>query len=431
MITGIDIANFCIASMGLTISIMGLLLSSHAEFMEVWFKKFFTTTFSIIILYVISDFASQISLILLGPEFGPLSKAAVFFESLFSSVLMPLLTVCILHICSQPIRSRFHFFNIGLWVLYFILLVYTQFTETIYYITPDNVYRRGPLYPLLLFPPILLMVSNLVGVYVRRNNMSRQYLHSLVLYIIIPMVSMVIQIFSYGLLLIVLGTSISAMIVFLYIMNDQIAKDIDNSRKISAQQLTIRTLQMRPHFIYNTLSNIYYLCAQNPQKAQAAVDDFTKYLRKNFTAITKEDLIPFEEELEHARAYLAVVKVRYEEMLFVDYKTEFTTFRVPPLTLEPIVENSVKHGLDPEAAPLHIMISTKREKDHVLITVEDTGKGYDLDEANEADIDKNSGDIHIGLSNVKSRLSEMCNGTLEISTRQGGGTIVSITIPVA
>ncbi|MBR1770512.1 MAG: histidine kinase [Lachnospiraceae bacterium] len=81
---------------------------------------------------------------------------------------------------------------------------------------------------------------------------------------------------------------------------------------IERQAASIRVLQMRPHFIYNTMMSIYYLCKQDADKAQAVILDFNSYLRRNFTAIAKEGTIPFSEELEHTRAYLAVEQVRFE-----------------------------------------------------------------------------------------------------------------------
>jgi sensor histidine kinase YesM len=146
--------------------------------------------------------------------------------------------------------------------------------------------------------------------------------------------------------------------------------------------------------------------------------------------MTKQGLTSFEEELDHARAYLAVVKVRYEDLLFVEYDTEFTSFNLPPLTLEPIVENSVKHGLDPESSPLHIFINTKKLDRKVVLTVEDTGTGVDLEAAASKMATEKGEDAHIGLENVKARLEKMCHGTLEISPRDKGGTIVTITVPL-
>ena len=144
-------------------------------------------------------------------------------------------------------------------------------------------------------------------------------------------------------------------------------------------------------------------------------------LRKNFTAIAKAETIPFTEELEHTRAYLAVEQARFKDQLLVEFDTPFTDFRIPPLTLQPIVENAVKHGMDPELEPLFISISTRRQDGYAEITVDDSGPGYQPVDDNEP---------HIGLDNVRERLKMMCKGDLTISRRDCGGTIVTIRIPV-
>ena len=78
--------------------------------------------------------------------------------------------------------------------------------------------------------------------------------------------------------------------------------------------------------------------------------DFPNYLRKNFNAVASENVIPFSAELEHTRAYLAVEQAMYEDMLLVDYDTPLTHFLLPSLTLQPIVENAIKHGMNPDSS---------------------------------------------------------------------------------
>ena len=148
--------------------------------------------------------------------------------------------------------------------------------------------------------------------------------------------------------------------------------------------------------------------------------DFTAYLRKNFTAIASEDTVPFSDELEHTRAYLAVEQVQFEDGLLVDYDTPHKEFRLPPLTLQPIVENAVKHGMDPEYAPLHISIRTRETDSGSEITVEDNGPGF----APADDCEP-----HIALENIRQRLEMMCGGSLTIRPRDGGGTAVTLFIP--
>ena len=418
----IDLINYASVISGLTISIMGLIFTFRAQYMSRWTRNYFEFFFGILIVYTLSDAASQISLVFLGNGYRTLTIAAIFCESFFSSLLMPLLNIYILHASGRSLRCRMFYTVSFLWCLYLVMLIYTQFSTTIYYVTQDNIYHRGPYYPLLLVPAVLLMLTNLVGFFNRRNLLSKRIRNGLFLYLLIPTIAMLIQMHSYGILLIVFGTSVSALILFGNIVNEEANRYIDQKIALSEQVFRTKTLQMRPHFMYNTMSSIYYLCEIDPKRAQRLVDDFSSYLKKNFSAIVKEGLIPFNEELTHTQAYLNVVKARYEDLIFVEYDTPHITFRLPPLTLEPVVENAVKHGLDPDSEPLHILIRTGATADGNILIVENSGTDY-LEEKTEDD------DPHIGLDNVRSRLKTLCDGTLSIDRREKGGTIVTIFIP--
>ena len=341
-------------------------------------------------------------------------------ESLFSSMLMPLLTLYLLHCCGEDWRkNRTLYLTGGVWFLYVILLVITQFTTKIYYFT-DNVYHRGVWYPVLLVPPAFLMIMNLIVLFRKRKLLSRQNKCALMIYLLIPLFCILVQMWFYGLLLIAIGTSLAALIMFLFILMEQMDWYVLQKEEIANQKANIRVLQMRPHFIYNTMTSIYYLCQKNPEKAQQAILDFNSYLRKNMTAIVKAESIPFAEELEHARAYLAIEKLRFDDNLHVEYHTPHTFFRVPPLTLQPIVENAVKHGVDPELQPLHISISTERTKTGSKIIVVDDGPGF-----LESDIDS----PHIALANIDERIKQMCGGSIAILSGKNGGTTVILEIP--
>ena len=147
--------------------------------------------------------------------------------------------------------------------------------------------------------------------------------------------------------------------------------------------------------------------------------DFTTYLRKNFNAIASDETIPFSEELEHTRAYLAVEQAQFEDNLFVEYDTPHTLLRLPPLTLQPIVENAVKHGMDPDAdEALHIYIKTEKTDAGNVIIVEDNGPGFQPSDDHEP---------HIALNNIRRRL-EAIGGSLKVSSRAEGGTKVCITV---
>ena len=422
MNNAIDLINFSAAVTGLVIVLLGLFFTLAMKSLEKWTRRFFVALFSVAAAYVASDLLSQVSLIFLGPDYAVLSRIAVFCESFFSSLLMPMITVYLLR-CSGERRKRTPLFAsmLTLWLVYVALLIFTQFSTEIYSISSKNVYQRGPWYFVLLVPPAAMMIMNCISLFFRRKQLTKKQRAAFTVYLLIPLGCMLIQMFSYGLLMIVIGTSVSAMIMFVFILLDQVDHSIRQQKENAAQQASITVLQMRPHFIYNTLMSIYYLCKQDAEKAQQVILDFSSYLRKNFTAIAKADAIPFEEELEHTRAYLAVEQARFKDQLLVEFDTPFTDFRIPPLTLQPIVENAVKHGMDPELEPLFISISTRRQDGYAEITVDDSGPGYQPADDNEP---------HIGLDNVRERLKMMCKGELTISRRDCGGTIVTIRIPV-
>ena len=416
----IDLANFAFPVVGLTVVLMGLLMNTSAGYMQWESKRFFRLLFSLMTVYIVSDLL-ELTFMQLGPGYAVFSRWALFFESFFSSLLMPLLTLFLLRCCRMGWRaSRLVKIVAALWLVYFCVLVAAQFTTAIYYYTDDNVYHRGPWYPLLLIPPVLLMAVNLLALYRLRDRLSPWQRTAFSVYLIVPLVAMLIQMCVYGLLTIVIATALSSMVMFLAFYREQVELYIKTQEENARQRASIMVLQMRPHFIYNTMLSIYYLCQEDAEKAQRVILDFTAYLRRNFTALAQTETIPFTEELEHTRAYLAVEQVRFENRLFVEFDTPHVLFRVPPLTLQPIVENAVKHGVDPELEPLYISIRAYETPEGSEITVEDSGPGFGPADDREP---------HIALENIRRRLELHCRGTLLIAPRPGGGTAVTITVP--
>ena len=178
--------------------------------------------------------------------------------------------------------------------------------------------------------------------------------------------------------------------------------------------------QIRPHFIYNTLASVSMLCDSDPRRAAEVVANFNNYLQANFTAIAATEPIAFVAELEHTKAYLNVQTTLYDSKLAVEYDTDYVTFRLPPLTLQPIVENSVKHGVGKTHRPERIFIRSRAADGGAEILVEDDGTRYEP----SAD-----GAAHVGLANVRERLAMMCGGTLDVAPRAGGGTLVRVFVP--
>ena len=197
----------------------------------------------------------------------------------------------------------------------------------------------------------------------------------------------------------------------------KLEKELEDSR------IAIMLSQIKPHFLYNVLNTIYHLYRKEPEMAQEAVSSFAEYLRCNMLSIEEKASIPFSEEYRHIQTYLSLEQIRFRDKLDVVYDVDVTDFRVPPLTVEPLVENAVKHGVTKKRGGGVVTISTKRTDKAVQITVADTGVGFDPDNYME------DGKPHVGIRNVRDRLENMVGGSLSISSSENG-TVAVVTIPV-
>jgi sensor histidine kinase YesM len=280
----------------------------------------------------------------------------------------------------------------------------------------------------------VISLLNLAGTIRRRKRLSHKAFLAFLCAQAPMSAALALQVFVDVFPLIDISYGLSVLAMYSFILSDQIEQDRRQQQEIARQQreisrqqqeiaherASVMVLQMRPHFIYNTLMSIHSLCRLDPRKAQQITEDFTNYLRKNFSAVASDRTIPFTTELEHTRAYLAVEQAQYDDRLAVDYDTPFIHFRLPPLSLQPIVENAVKHGMDPWSGPLRVSVRTRRTDSGTEIIVEDNGRGFDpSDESMQ----------HATLTNIRQRLELMCGGSLAITPGEGGGTVVTVTIP--
>ena len=224
---------------------------------------------------------------------------------------------------------------------------------------------------------------------------------------------------------------IVAMVMVLKIIPNNIialakAKELETEKKVLNAELAesrISTMmsQIRPHFIYNTLGSIEQLCELDPPKAGELVHNFAKYLRGNFGELDNPKPILMSQEMEHVHHYINIENVRFPDMTF-SFEMRSGDFRLPALTVQPIVENAIKHGLMKLQKGGSIRVISYETDTDYCISVEDDGVGFDTSKL----LDEKK---HIGIRNIRDRLKVMVGGTLEIESTQGVGTKVLITIP--
>ena len=415
-----DIVVYTLGGALLMMMAVGIALSALLPALDRWSKRYFITLFSLLLLYVIAMFADAI--IYKDPQMAAVENVIYITEYLFFSVLTLMPILLLLHRCSESIKNSVLFRTVvALWIIFLLIVVFSQFTDFIYYTEENNRYYRGPGYVLLLIPLIVIIILNIAAVFRRHKKLSKKYFIGLLVYLFTMTVAIVMHMLIAVDMMVVFGIALCALTMFGFIISDNMEQYMRQQREIAHQRSSVMVLQMRPHSIYNTMMGIYYLCDQDPAKAKQVTLDFTSYLRKNFTAIASKEMIPFNDELEHTRAYLAVEQAQFEDSLFVSFDTPHTMFRVPPLTLQPIVENAVKHGMNESCDPIHISVVTRQTDLSSEIIVNDDGPGFKPTDDDEP---------HIALNNIRQRLELMCGGTLEVAPREGGGTSVKVTIPI-
>ena len=224
---------------------------------------------------------------------------------------------------------------------------------------------------------------------------------------------------------------IVAMIVVLKVIPNGInalskAKELETEKILLNAQLAesrISTMmsQIRPHFIYNTLGSIEQLCNIDPPKAGELVHNFAKYLRGNFGELDNPKPILMSQEMEHVRHYISIENVRFPDMTF-PFEMASDDFHIPALTIQPIVENAIKHGLMKLSKGGTIRVVSYETDTHYCVSVEDDGVGFNTSELSD---DRK----HVGIRNIRERLHAMVNGFLDIESTEGVGTTVIIKIP--
>jgi sensor histidine kinase YesM len=191
--------------------------------------------------------------------------------------------------------------------------------------------------------------------------------------------------------------------------------------ELRESRISILHSQIQPHFIYNTLGTIERMCLKDPQKAFNLVRNFSLYLRKNFSELDSVTPVRFADELKHVEYYVNIEKVRFPDMN-IEYDVEATEFDIPALSVQPLVENAIKHGLMRLEIGGTVVIRSYEIPTHFCIEVMDNGAGFDT----AIPIDEKK---HIGLRNIRERLKAMVNGDLVIESKPGVGTKAVIMIP--
>lgn len=281
----------------------------------------------------------------------------------------------------------------------------------------------------ILFLEVVIYVVNFICQ--MKKDINKKYIH-------IEFVGVVILVISFLLEMILFyanrfnntGTFCNiGILIFILLLYASSMLDLINKANLSTKyeaQLKeaknyLMLSQMKPHFIYNTLGAIRTMIISSPQTAYDMVTYFSKYLRANINTIDPKEQILFSKELEHIKSYVEIEKIRFVDRIHVEYSIERDDFFVPPLTIQPLVENAIKHGICKKIEGGHLKISSFESSNNYIVTIEDDGVGFDPDQLNSKEKEES-----VGLNNIQFRLREIAQAQIKIESVLNKGTKVTV-----
>ena len=192
------------------------------------------------------------------------------------------------------------------------------------------------------------------------------------------------------------------------------------TRLVAAQLDTLKH-QLHPHFLFNTLHAISALVHRDPEKADAMIERLSDLLRITLDKVGVQE-VRLREELDYLKAYLDIEQVHFGDRLQIDYQIDPATYDalVPNLILQPLAENAIRHGLEPQARKGRLTIESTRDRDTLTLAIRDSGRGL------------GAGRAGVGLSNTRTRLAKLYRDAarLELAANHGGGTVATVTLPL-
>ena len=319
----------------------------------------------------------------------------------------------------NKIGKTLNIINLSSFTIFCILDIINIFTG-IFFTAENGVYLRSNTmiisqgYQFIMFTAIFVTA-------VASKKLSPREKIAFALYCVLPFIAIILQNAFKGYAIAYASIIVAIEVLFVFIGVEKNFQISMQKEKIRDAQINIMLSQIQPHFVYNSLSAISTLITIDPEKAQEALDNFTEYLRRNLSSLTDVKLIPFEDELKHIETYISLEKLRFDDRINVIYDLKTTDFNVPVLSIQPIVENAIKHGILKKGEGGTLKISTYEADDSYDIVIEDNGVGFNNDDVKKEE-------NHYGIDNIEYRIKNMCNGSLDIKSVINKGTIVTITL---
>lgn len=288
-------------------------------------------------------------------------------------------------------------------------------------IDSNGVYRRSSLFMWSQTYLAIGLIIVVIGFFISKVPIKERLITAS--FVLIPVANQFITGYSYGLSTEFAAMLISIVLIFGVVVAKREQKLIAAEKALYEAKVKVMVSQIQPHFMYNALSSIAMLCKLDPDTASQATITFAQYLRGNMDSLKQTAPIPFEQELEHLKKYLYIEKLRFGKKLNIEYDIQATDFELPQLTIQPLAENAVKHGLSKKKGGGTLTIASRETETAFEVIVADDGTGFDVNKK------KDDGRSHIGMENIRQRLKDMCDAEVVIDSVIGEGTTAKVIIP--
>ena len=354
-----------------------------------------------------------------------LNYRLLFYKAMFIYILYPMIALLFYYFTSD-VKHKFLILIPQL--INIIINVIDLFgTRLIYYYFEDHGYEGGP----LNFMPFAVEIFYVVLIFIYSVRMLNGKNKSKGMIMSFCMITILFAQFltNFDMPSIYIPTiiAIEILVYYFYIAAIQYNENkdalVESELALERNRNNLLLAQIKPHFINSNLAVIRSLCYGEPEKAVEMIDHFSGYLQENIQQIDDMQLVSFEREMESVDNFVYLEMQRFPDKIEVIKDIKVNDFLVPPLSVQTIVENAIRHGISMTGKKGTVRISTLAKDDNVIVKIEDNGKGFDVDSVEFDGIN------HVGIKNVANRLKRILNGKIKVESEVGYGTTVTFYIP--
>ena len=345
-----------------------------------------------------------------------LLNISAMMSMVFSYVLISAYAHCLTEFVCERKKVSFvpNYIILAICSIYILLSVISLFNGMFFSFDENGCFVNGPMYGLVRAFDLIVIIIGIFWVMYYRKILTLREISFLISFNVLPLLSMTLQRFwepipQY------MAVTLSLIVIYV-LFHGEITRQLADSR------ISIMLSQIQPHFMHNMLTTIMYMCRTEPEEAEKTVGQFADYLRANMDSLSLKQCIQFETELKHVKTYWSLEEKRFGDKIRAVYDIQENSFMLPSLTIQPIVENAVKHGMR-KGKQLTVTIRTYSDVNNYYVEINDDGRGFDVNAF------ENDGKSHIGIKNVQQRLKMMCGGELMVNSVPDQGTDAVIKIP--